>query len=99
MELLQDAWSIILILVAIAGGFVYLRSSLAKQSHDELSELAETRGNTIDDLRDELHSLQRKVASLEGQMAAIQAIKAREIATEVARILKHGDEEIGGVPI
>ena len=98
MDWVQDAWSIVLIIVLIVGGFVYLRSTLAQQSHDELSELAETRGNTIDDLRTELHALQRKVASLEGQMAAIQAIKAREIAIEVARILKNPDD-IQGTPI
>lgn len=88
MDWIQDVWSIILIIVLIIGGFVYLRSSLTKQSHDELADLAETRGETIDDLRTELHELQAKVALLEGQMQAIQSIKAREIAVEVARFLR-----------
>lgn len=98
MDFLTNAWDVVLVLVVIVAGFVYLRSTLAKQSHDELADLAETRGNTIDDLRTELRSLQSKVATLEGQMQAIQAIKAREIAVEVARILRDPDD-IDGVPI
>ncbi len=69
-------------------GAAYLVSIARKQSHRETRELADTRGQRIDDLEDEVTRLGRKVDHLEGALEAYQRIKADEIAVEVARLLE-----------
>ncbi len=67
---------------------VYLWSKVRRESHMETRELADTRGDRIDDLEDEVRELKGKVEHLEGAMEAIQRLKASEIAVEVARLLE-----------
>lgn len=72
----------------VFAGAVYIRSALVKQRHSELEQLADTRGERIKDLEAQLLRVETRLAQLEGQMHAIQAIKAEEIAMEVARLLE-----------
>jgi len=71
-----------IVFILVAGGIAWLMIRKG-----ELRELADTRGKRIDDLTAEVAALTAKVASIEGQMEAIQRIKAEEIAIEVARLL------------
>jgi hypothetical protein len=71
-----------------AAGVAYLLSIIRKDSHQETKELAETRGDRIGDLEQEVVRLGRKVDHLEGALEAYQRIKADEIAVEVARLLE-----------
>lgn len=66
----------------------WLHSSLAKQRHKELEELAETRGSRIEDLEDQIGRLTTKVQQLEGRFQALQDLKAEQIATVVANKLR-----------
>lgn len=67
---------------------VWLRSALVKQRHEELENLAETRGERVTDLEARVTELQQKVAELQGQMTAMQSLKASEIADAVVEKLK-----------
>lgn len=69
--------------VIVAAAAVWLKSALVKQRHQELEELANTRGERVEDLEARLAELKIEVEQLKGQMNAIQALKATEIATEV----------------
>lgn len=76
--------------VVAAGAVFWLRSTFQKQRHEELAQLAETRGHRIQDQDDKIRrqddkirQLQDSVAELRGQMQAMQALKASEIADEV----------------
>lgn len=79
----------------------YAYSKVARSNHEETKELAERRLERIQFDEERLAELERQVAQLEGQMEAIQRIKAQEIAVEVARLLKveiralNGDEYAG----
>ena len=86
-------WSLLIQLVGffiiVASAAVWLKSSLVKQRHMELEELADTRGKTIEDLKNKVASLESEMATLRGQMQALQGLKATEIADEVvARLSK-----------
>jgi TolA-binding protein len=72
----------------VFAGVVYLRSALVKQRHEELEQLAETRGNRIEDLKEEVDKLRTEVANLSGQIQAIQGLKTTEIITGVVTGLK-----------
>lgn len=80
MEIIGSVWAIVLIISAIIGGAAYLKSALVRQRNDELQQLAETRGETIKDLRAEVEDLRRDVAHLTGMVTALNGIKANEIA-------------------
>ena len=67
----------------VAAGVVYLRSTLVKQRNEELANLAETRGHRISDQDEKIRRLEESVAELRGQVLAMQALKATEIADEV----------------
>lgn len=74
--------------VAVIAAAVWLKSSLVKQRHEELEGLAETRGERVTDLENEVKRLAGEIESLKGQMLAIQSLKVREIADQVvAQIL------------
>lgn len=75
------------VILGIAGS-AYLVSVVRKESHKETRELAETRGDRIGDLEQEVARLGRKVDHLTGALEAYQRIKAEEIAVEVARLLE-----------
>lgn len=88
----------------MAGGVAWVRwkSQTASENTDELSDLAKTRGHRIVDLEKAnarletlVHKLESRVENLQGQMEAIQRIKANEIALEVVRLL---DEREGRTP-
>ena len=70
-----------------ATGYFYIRSAVARTEQTELAALAETRGERIADLEAHIQRLETRLAQLEGQMSALQALKAQEIAVEVARLL------------
>lgn len=76
--------------VIVAAATVWLRSSVVKQHHEELSILADTRGHRIDDLESEVKQLRDEVKRLDGQMAGLQSLKASEIANEVIHRLGEG---------
>lgn len=78
--------------VVVGGASVWLRSQLAKQNHEEVQELADTRGHRIEDLEKEVASLRRemqvqnakweaKFELLNGEFAQILAVK---VAAEMA---------------
>jgi TolA-binding protein len=85
---LAEVWQVILVVAAVVGAAVYVTSTLVRQRHEELEKLAETRGNRIEDLEKKVDEQNRRIAALEGQMQAIQSIKAQEIAVEVVRLMR-----------
>lgn len=82
--------------VLVIAGAVWLRSALAKQRHEELSELAATRGDRIRDLESHVTRLQEQVSGLQGQIDMLRALKTAEIAEGVVELLAphfdNGDE-------
>lgn len=72
-----------LILVGIVAAAVWLKSALVKQRHEELSNLVDTRGETIQDQALRITELETRVAKLEAAYEALQGLKASEIADEV----------------
>jgi 50S ribosomal subunit-associated GTPase HflX len=69
--------------IAVAAAAVWLKSSLVKQRHEELENLAETRGHRVADLEHRVQELHDQVAELRGEVRAIQDLKAEEIADAV----------------
>lgn len=57
---------IVTFVVAIAAAAIWLRAAVVKQNHEELEQLADTRGEIIEDLL-------RKVAALEYENAELKA--------------------------
>ena len=88
-------WQIALNVVGFIGlgliGYFWLRSSTAKQNIAETQQLAITRGERIVDLEAEVHRLAERLSRVEGQMEAIQRLKAQEIAVEVVALLRQSD--------
>lgn len=79
---------VVVFVILGASGLVYLVSTIRRDSHRETRELADTRGDRIGDLEQEVIRLGRKVDRLTGTIEAYQRIKAEEIAVEVARLLE-----------
>lgn len=79
--------SIFGVFTLVVSAWLYSRSKSAQINTSETAKLAETRGARIEDLESELHRLTGRVASLEGQIQALQGLKAQEIALEVSRML------------
>jgi len=84
MDPLQIAVFVILGLAGVA----YLVSLVRRDSHRETRDLAETRGERIDDLEDVVAALTERVTVLEAQIEAVESIKAKEIAVQVATLLE-----------
>ena len=84
MDPLQVA---VFVIVGIAG-LAYLVSLVRRDSHRETKNLAETRGERIDDLEDEVAQLEGRVSALEAHIKAVETIKAKEIAVQVATLLE-----------
>jgi ribosomal protein L29 len=80
---LSQAINLGILLAGVVAAAIYIKSSIQKQRHDELENLAATRGNTIQDLRSEMEDLRREVAELRGQYNALQALKVDQIANAV----------------
>jgi phage shock protein A len=83
-DLLQNLWQISVIVAAIAGAAVWLRSQLAKQRTQELVGLVDTRGKTISDLRKEVSEVQAEMAEMRGEMKFLRELKTTEIAEATA---------------
>lgn len=75
------------IVTSIVLAAVWLRSSVAKQRTSELAALVETRGKTINDLRDEINNLRQEVASLRGAIDALERMRSEEIAARAAEAI------------
>jgi hypothetical protein len=88
-------WQIALNVVGFVGlgliGYFWLRSGTVKQNVAETQQLAITRGERIVDLEAEIHRLAERLSRVEGQMEAIQRLKAQEIAVEVVALLRRSD--------
>ena len=63
-------------LAIVAGAAVYIRSAIRKEQSGELEDLAETRGKTIQDLREKLNRYETALAKLE---ARVEYLENREI--------------------
>ncbi len=81
-------------LAALVGAVAFLKAAWRRTTENELRSLVDARGKVIEDLRAEIHeqrlqieALSDRVSELQGQMEAVQRIKAQEIAVEVARFL------------
>lgn len=90
MNIAGDVIQLIGFAVAVAAAAVWLRSSLTKQRHEELENLAVTRGHRVADLELRVQELHDQVAELRGQVRAIQDLKAEEIADAVVAKLATG---------
>lgn len=88
-------FDVISFLALVIGAGLYIRSNAAKANTQETHQLAETRGERIVDLEAEVHRLSDRLSKVEGQMNALQALKAQEIASEVARLLRAADPATG----
>ena len=77
---------------AVFTAWFWARQTLHRQRVAELESLADTRGRRVADLEREISELRERVSALEGTIAGLQSLKAREIALEVARLL---GEEVG----
>jgi hypothetical protein len=90
-------WQLVLnlagLFAAAVGGYYVVRSKLIRTQHEELLELATTRGQRIEDLESELRRVTERLSRIEGQFAALQGLKAQEIAVEVARLLSMRPED------
>lgn len=85
IEIFTAGWQIVLIVAAIAGAAVWLRSQLQKQRTAELEKLAETRGERNKDLEAEIEELRQEMAELRGEMKFLRDLKTEEIAAATAQ--------------
>ncbi len=72
--------TVVLFIGTVAAAAVYVRSAIAKQTHEELEDLAQTRGEANADLRREIDELRQRVTALETERDVIRSLKAEEIA-------------------
>ena len=70
--------------VAVAAAAVWLRSALVKQRHEELEQLAETRGERIADLQAQVVRQGKEIKDLQAQVKHIQALMESNIADRIA---------------
>lgn len=79
-----NGWSeAILLLIAVIAGAVWLRSSLVKQRHEELEDLAETRGQRIEDLQQRVAELEEWKTLMTGKFEALESLKVQQIVDGV----------------
>lgn len=77
-----------LFVVAVVGAAVWLKSSLVKQRHEELENLAQTRGDRVADLETRVEELQREVSRLSAKYEVLEQLKAEDIAQAVVTKLR-----------
>ncbi len=82
-------------LLAAGGGGIYVVRKRGKAVadgvvSDEWKELAQVRGQAIDDMEKRIGELDSRIAHLEGAYDALQGMKATEIADEVVARLQGG---------
>lgn len=85
------------IIAALVGGLEFfilifisawgVRSGVLKSQRDEWRQLAEARGEKVSDMESQIQELRQDVAEMRGQLTALQAMKADEIAGKVAALL------------
>jgi hypothetical protein len=84
-------WALILnfsgFLFLVVAGVLYMRSQERRLYATEMANLVTTRGERIEDLQAEVTRLSERLAQVEGQIEAVQRLKAQEIALEVSRML------------
>lgn len=85
---IAGAWDIVAVLGAVILATVWLKSQLVKQRHQELEQLADTRGERIDDLEKRVEEQAAKVAALEAKIGALVDLKADDIANRVVDRLR-----------
>ena len=86
--------TVLAVVAVVIPAAMIVRASILRASNNEWRQLAESRGQRIDDLVEEMATLQERMGRLESRMEVIQEFKAHEIATMVvARLM-----EAGGVP-
>ncbi len=68
---------------AAAGGFWAYKRKAKSAVVEEWKELAEVRGQAIDDMDKRILGLEERIAHLEGAYKALQGLKATDIADEV----------------
>jgi membrane protein implicated in regulation of membrane protease activity len=74
----------------IVAASIYIRSAIRKEHHDEVEDLAETRGKVIQDLRDKVARLEEQVQNQQGQIDMLREMKTQEIVEGVVEgIAKH----------
>jgi hypothetical protein len=97
-EAIQLALEVFTFICVVILGAVWLRSQLAKQRVVELAELAETRGDRIQDLEAKVKQLTTEMHEMRGQMKLLVDLKTEEIIEGVVvRLIPflqstHGDE-------
>ena len=77
-------WEVLAVMAAVAAAAIWLRSTLVKQRHKELEDLADTRGERIHDLHTEITELRAEMNELRGELNAIKNLKMRELAEVTA---------------
>lgn len=83
----QGVTALILFSGIIAGAAVYVKSSVQRQRHEELKDLADTRGQRVEDLERDVRHLEGRVAELEGELRAYRSLLEKGIAHGVAQEL------------
>lgn len=63
----------------LIGAAVYIRSGVQKQAHNEVENLAETRGEIITDLRTEVQQLKEQLSRMEGRIDALENMNTEAI--------------------
>ena len=69
----------------LAAASVYIRSGIRKEHHEEVEDLAETRGKVIQDLREKVDRLEELIANQQGQIDMLRAMKTQEIVDGVVK--------------
>lgn len=76
--------------VAVAAAAVWLKSSLVKQRHAELEELAKTRGHRIADLKAQIDRQGAQIRTLQSKVEAVEDMLTTAIAERVAvKVIAH----------
>lgn len=76
--------------VVVALAAIWLRSELVKQRHRELEELAETRGNRIEDLKAQVDRQGGQITALKAKVDTLEELFTTDIAERVAaKVMGH----------
>lgn len=79
-----------LLLAAVAVAALWTRSNLVKQRHEELEQLANTRGERIEDLQARIMELEAWKERMEGKIEALELLKVDQIVVGVvAGVVPH----------
>ena len=76
--------NIILFSGIIAAAAIYITSQTRKENHAETKELADTRGEKIDDLQDEIDKMKQRMLKQDGKIELLLSAKFNELAVNTA---------------